>query len=319
MQMHLLFKVLDSKLTDSLLNSWKYVTRLTLALSEYFLQLTLAEVKKSPFFGLIIDLSSDRTSRENMLVYIIYFDTDSMCAHISYLCCVRLLEKEGKNVFESLKRICDICGLDMASKLRTFCADGDGSMQGHRQGVVAHMRNICDCVISMHCAAHRHVLALSSIAKKYSVLESIDALLSAVHSLMLRRTKQKALWELFARRNGLKAHTFPLFVTTRWFSRKACIDRLLDVYSPFVRFLKCMSSNRIEWQGAKHVLEVLTEARTIIMLHALADLLHPMQHACNNRRAVTSVAALPHPRHLRNATIPGSNIASAQTERRFAK
>jgi hypothetical protein len=193
MQMLLLLKVLDSKLTNSLLNNWTYVTRLTLALSEYFLQLTLAEVQKSPFSGLIIDLSSDRTSRQNMLVYIIYFDTDSMRAHISNLCCIHLLGKDGKNLFESMKRICDIFGQSLQSKLLTFCADGDGSMQGHMQGVVAHMRKVCDFVISMHCAAHRHLLALSSIAKKYPVLESIDTLLSAVHSLMLRRTKQKAL------------------------------------------------------------------------------------------------------------------------------
>jgi hypothetical protein len=275
--------VLNLRLSDHLLNHWRYVTRLLLALSEYHLQCTLVAVKKSPCFGLIIDLSSDRTSRENMLVYIIYFDLDSMTSHIAFLCCVRLLSKDGQAVFDALVSICQVCGLDMVKKLRTFCADGDGAMQGHRKGVVGRMRGHCDCLISMHCAAHRHVLTLSSIADQFPLLVMIDAFLSAVHSLLLRRPKEAALWELWAKKNGLTAHGFPLFVATRWFSRKACIDRVIGVYVPFVRFLtvRVNRGTKDEWVHAKHVLEQATDARVVIMLHALADLLEIMQRACN--------------------------------------
>jgi hypothetical protein len=174
--------------------------------------------------------------KENMLVYVIYFDMDTMSSRIAYLCCVRLLAKDGQAVFSSLKDICRVCGLDMEKKLRTFCADGDGSMQGHRKGVVGRMRRYSDCVISMHRAAHRHVLTLSSIAAQFGLLGMIDNLLSSVHSLMLRRPKLAGLWELFAKKNSLSDHTFPLFVATRWFSRKACIDRIIYVYVPFGPF-----------------------------------------------------------------------------------
>jgi hypothetical protein len=238
LQILLLFNVLDMRLSDHQQNHWRYVTRLLIALSEFYLRQTVEAVKKSPFFGLIIDLSSDRSSRENMLVYVVYFDMNTMASSIAYLCCVRLLGKDGQTVHKAITDICDVCGFHMDSKLRTFCAEGDGSMQGHRRGFVGRLRGHCDCLLAMHCAAHRHVLALSSIAENFPLLSKIDKLLSAVHSLLLCRTKFAPAWELVAKKQGLKSHTFPLFVATRWFSRKACVDRLLEVYMPFVRFLR---------------------------------------------------------------------------------
>jgi hypothetical protein len=202
LQILLLFNVLDMRLSDHQQNHGRYVTRLLIALSEFYLQQTVEVVKKSPFFGFIIDLSSDRSSRENMLVYVVYFDMNTMASSIANLCCVRLLEEERQTVRKALTDICDVCGFDMDSKLRTFCADGDGSMQGHRKGVVGRLRGHCDCLLAMHCAAHRHVLALSSIAENFPMLSMIDKLLSAVHNLLLRRIKFAAAWELRAKKQG---------------------------------------------------------------------------------------------------------------------
>jgi hypothetical protein len=71
------------------------VTSLLTALSEYFLQTTVRKVKKSPLYGVTIDLSTDRAKREIMLVYVPFWDEGSMSAATEYLCCCRLLRKDA--------------------------------------------------------------------------------------------------------------------------------------------------------------------------------------------------------------------------------
>jgi hypothetical protein len=84
-----------------------------IALSEYFLQQTVKAVRASPFFGFVVDLSSDRRHREHMLVYVTYWDWKSMRPVLEYLCCARLLRKTADCIFDALKNICSVLGLDM--------------------------------------------------------------------------------------------------------------------------------------------------------------------------------------------------------------
>jgi hypothetical protein len=99
------------------------VTSLLTALSESFLQTTVRKVKKSPLYGLIIDLSTDRASCESMLVYVTFWDEGSMSA----------VTERGDNV-----------------------------MQGLRNGLAGRLRRHLHTFIGTHCAAHKQVLAVQS-------------------------------------------------------------------------------------------------------------------------------------------------------------
>ena len=269
------------KMSQHKLTQWRYVSKLLMALSEFYLLQTVLAVRESPCFGLVIDLSSDGVSHENMLVYVTYFDQLSMSSELRFLCCLRLLGKDGESIFRAVERICQILGLDMIHKLRTFCADGDGAMPGHRVGLVGRLRRCCDCVVAMHCAAHKQVLAVSHIAEKFDSLELLDKVIKTVHALFLRRTKHFGHWETFAKRHGVTAFKFPLFVATRWYSPEYCIKQLLDNYFALVRFLQGATTPgcRIYWQSAVPVLALLTEVRTVVVLNALADILAPLERS----------------------------------------
>lgn len=167
----------------------------------------------------------------------------------------------------------------MKKKLTTFCADGDGAMQGHRVGLVGRLRRHCDCVIGMHCAAHKHVLAISDSASSMQLLKDVDSMLVAVHSLFLRNSKYVFVWGLFAKRHGLTAFTFPIFVPTRWFSRSACVFRILNNYPVLVRFLQTVTqgTSHMYWKKAEPVLDMFTNARNVVLLHAVGDILIPLE------------------------------------------
>jgi hypothetical protein len=165
-------RTLGAEITDKKLNQWRYLTLLLLALSEYFLQITVSAVQRSPLFGLVIDLSSDRASNANMLLYVAYWDADAdVCASVvKYLCCVRLLRKGAETIFKQLVQICKSLGLHMKQRMITFCADGDSTMQGWRNGLSGRFRKHCDHIITTNCVAHRHVLAVQDVSGSSKIL-----------------------------------------------------------------------------------------------------------------------------------------------------
>jgi hypothetical protein len=55
----------------------------------------------------------------------------------------------------------------------------------------------------MHCAAHRHVFAVSSIANFIDLLVALDTLLKMPHALFDDRPHLKAHWELFRSQRGI--------------------------------------------------------------------------------------------------------------------
>jgi hypothetical protein len=277
--MLVLFQCYNVVLSEHKLCHHRYTNRLLLALSELFFQLLVIDVRKSPFFGIIIDLSTDGANRENMLVYVTYWNTHSMSPVVSYLCCVRLLGKTSGTIFEAIQKICDVCDFDLQHKMKVFCADGDNSMQGHRQGLTGHLRRFCDSVLTMHCAAHRHVLAVSSVADKFEMLQDLDLLIRDTHTLFKCRPKLVALWQLFAKQHGVTAFSFPVFNKTRWFSRWQCVKRLVDNYPVLVRFLFHMVNGSLDWAVAKPLLSQLTNASTVVMLFAVADVLEPLDRS----------------------------------------
>jgi hypothetical protein len=154
-------------------------------------------------------------------------------------------------------------------------------MQGLRKEVTGRLRKHCKHLIAMHCAAHKHVLAVQDVARASTLLTLLDAVLKSVYTLFNRKSKMVAVWQLFAKKHGVTAFTFPLFVPTRWFSRAACVRVLVRNYPVLVRFLTVLTkpSSELYWPAAVPVLEMLTRAETVVLLFAVSDILDPLEKA----------------------------------------
>ena len=131
----------------------------------------------------------------------------------------------------------------------------------------------------MHCAAHKHVLAVQDVAGESTLLELLDHILRRVYTLFNRKSKRVALWELFAQKHGVTAMSFPLFVKTRWFSRAACVRVIVRNYPVLVRFLQVLTrtNSAAHWAAAQPVLDLLLRADSVVLLHAMADVLSPLE------------------------------------------
>lgn len=261
------------------LNHPRYIARPMLALSEFALRTTVYAARASPYFSLITDLSSDIANHENMILFIRYWDHESMSAVTSYLCCVHLMKKDGAAVFDAVKKVCNALSLDLVQKLICLCADGDGAMQGHNIGLLAQLRSFCDHVLAIHCAAHRHVLAVQDSAKDNSLLKLVDQLITSVYSLFNRKAKRYAMWELYCQKHGVTAKKFQLFNDTRWWSRAVCVQQLVSCLPVLVSFLYIctLPDSEVYWPAAKSVLHELKRPLVLVALHFTADLISVLE------------------------------------------
>lgn len=213
-QILVLMAAMGSPIGEYKLTNWRYVKRILLALSNFYLEQTVARVKNSPFFTISTDMSSDKANREQMLLYITYWDFDEMQPVTEFLCLARLLRKDAASIFYTVK-VCDIPDLDMRNELVGFTADGDNTMQGWRTGVLGRLRRYCRHVLGMHCTAHREVLATSSAAKLSSLVGLADEALQAPYNLFNRKPNHFGCWELLGKSWTLSTLSFKMFNTTR--------------------------------------------------------------------------------------------------------
>jgi hypothetical protein len=136
---------------------------------------------QSPYFVLMTDLSSDRATHENMILFARYWDNQLCKAVTTYLCCLHLFGKDGASVAAAIRTVCNVLGLDLHKRVLGICADGDSAMQGHNTGLVGQLRRDCDHVFATHCAAHRQVLAVRDGVNTGQFTNLIDSSISSVY------------------------------------------------------------------------------------------------------------------------------------------
>ena len=273
--------IIGREITEHKYKHARYVWRAMLALSEYFLLCTVLAVRQSPVFALILDLSTDVAGHEDMLVYVKYWDWHKYVMVTSYLCCVRLVCKDGESLCDAIVKICTALGLNHVERLGAVSADGDSANQGWRIGLRRRIRDICNCVFFQHCAAHRHVLVINDVGNTNALLQLLDSVLNAVPNLFSRASKKLAVWELFAKARGVTSIMFPRFNLTRWFSRASCIFVMVGNYVVLVCFLYGVTreGSVMYWSAAQTVYVMLCRPVVVIVLHAMADIVTHLERA----------------------------------------
>eukprot|EP00775_Hariotina_reticulata_P001186 gene1186-1523_t len=103
-QQLLLFRALGFIDLEHKFNHSRYVLKALHALSEALMAVQLLQLKASPFFTLLFDLSSDVGNEEHMLVYVRSVTT-SMLTVTHFLCCVRVLGKTGEQLAATVLQV----------------------------------------------------------------------------------------------------------------------------------------------------------------------------------------------------------------------
>ena len=93
----------------------------------------------------------------------------------------------------------------------------------YRQISEGYTADVNDIMISVHCAAHRSALVMTAAAMRVPGVKKVDHILKDVNHLFIKSATRQGAWERYAKKRGVTRFQFPLFGTTRWFSRTECI------------------------------------------------------------------------------------------------
>ena len=192
-----------------------------------------------------------------------------------YLCTVKLFSKTGQSLYATVKLALVVLGISL-SKITGLCTDGDAAMVGHINGLRGFLSAQNPYLISAHCAAHKSALVMSDVSGIHEQLTNLDAVLRETHNYFSCSPKKYQLWKHYAQKHGLSATKFPMFNTTRWFSRAQCITFMLKSLPLLIQFLSKPSVQNT-LNGTSQLLDKVSNPDFVMVLHGMADVLEPLE------------------------------------------
>ncbi|MCO5592453.1 hypothetical protein L7F22_046455 [Adiantum nelumboides] len=157
----------------SLYNDDKACTKIIQCLAKSIMDETLAKVRQSPWFGVMVDESTDIAIHHHMVVYITYLEKGCVpCT--SFYGMIRTHDSSAQGIYATLMQNLDI------TKLIAFGSDGCSTMVGRKKGVATLLKQMNPRLTSIHCVAHRTNLDSSDTSKKVPYAKQVDQLINAI-------------------------------------------------------------------------------------------------------------------------------------------
>lgn len=260
---------------DKKYNHLRYFRSFLATCAECLLRQQLKQIHVSPYCSLLLDNSTDKSNEEHCLLYIRYMDMEAFEPKTEYLCTVKLFAKTGFSMFQTVKLVFAVLGIQLA-KVTGLCTDGDAAMVGHINGLRGHLQKENPYLLSAHCAAHKSSLVMSDVSSIHGKLTTMDLVLRDTHNFFNRSPKRFQMWKRYAENHGLTATKFPMFNTTRWFSRAQCITVMLRSLPMLIQFLSKPTVQKA-LDGSDDLLDKVCNPEFVMVLHGVADVIEPVE------------------------------------------
>lgn len=192
----------------------------------------MVQLKKSDFFAIQLDESTDITNYAQLMVYVRYISETRI--NEDYLFCEPLPTRAtAAEIFQKLNNFFIENELDW-KKCVGFCSDGARAMVGKYGGVTAKVRAVTENCVLSHCSIHREALAAKGMPDAFkNVLQDAIKVVNYIKSRALNsRLFAKICAEMGSEHIQLLLHT-----EVRWLSRGKMLSRLFELYSEVQLFL----------------------------------------------------------------------------------
>ncbi|KAL3690756.1 hypothetical protein R1sor_004407 [Riccia sorocarpa] len=151
------------ELTVSLYQSERSCVSMIHCISNAVQQMILERVKKSPFFGLMVDEATDVSVTSALVLFAIFLENGVV--KVVFLGLVHVTDKTASGLTENIRLKLTSWGLD-STRLVSFGSDGASVMVGKDSGVATRLKNsVNPYLLNVHCIAHRTNLAVLSATK----------------------------------------------------------------------------------------------------------------------------------------------------------
>uniref|UniRef100_A0A8C7AXB3 Zinc finger MYM-type containing 6 n=1 Tax=Neovison vison TaxID=452646 RepID=A0A8C7AXB3_NEOVI len=195
----------------------------------------IQKVRKSKWFALQVDESSEISNITLLLCYIRFIDYDCSDIKEELLCCIEMPSQiTGFEIFELINKYIDSKSLNWKHCVG-LCTDGAASMAGRCSGFRAKIQEIATNTVAFtHCFIHREHLAAAKLSPcLHEILLQSAQILSFIKSNALNSRMLTILCEEM----GSEHVNLPLHAEVRWISRGRILTRLFELRHEIEIFL----------------------------------------------------------------------------------
>ncbi|MCO5591377.1 hypothetical protein L7F22_045360 [Adiantum nelumboides] len=236
-------------------------------ISEYVHAMQMKEVKQGPFYSLMIDESTDRSVEKHMIVYISFLSGAGLgVCKTQFARLVIVADGTAQTKYDALKKVLAEIGLDVHHMVG-IATDGDSSMLGCHDGLVAKLRREVPHLISTHCIAHREALAILDATKCFPCLSYIDKIANKVYSWIHSSSLRHSGFQHLLKEMNVHVLEVLQIHDIRWLSRGKVMERLVALMPAILTFWK---------EGAPAWYKKLCIYKLLFIIHLLADVLYDL-------------------------------------------
>jgi hypothetical protein len=191
---------------------------------EFSMELTNSIKEPGSYFSLILDETTDTSSKKQCAITAIHCDTD-INIKTSFLDMVEPESSTGESLFLCLKKSIEDRNIP-PSNFVGFSSDTTNSMVGEHNSVFSRLKQEFENIVCLKCSCHSIHLVASKAC--LHLPRSLEDTLRNIGSHFSRSDKrQKRLLEMQEFFNT-EIHKILSPATTRWLSLKQCVDRILE-------------------------------------------------------------------------------------------
>ena len=219
----------------------------------------LDKIRRSPFFAVQFDESTDCANVAQLLCFVRFLDKDEM--RDDMLFCAPLVGRAtSKEIFGAFERATSNMNLNW-NKCVGICTDGAPNMTGCNKGFVELFLTVAPNAKWTHCIIHRQ--ALASKAMPAELKNIMDACVKVVNFIKSNKTNSR-LFKLLCDETDAEHHQLLMHTEVRWLSRGNMLGRLFSLRNEARLFLHEMKRDDLS--------EVLHKEGSIARVAFLTDI-----------------------------------------------
>ena len=261
------------------------------AISTIIKRKTVEKIRQSPIISVLIDESMCNSHKENLLIFVKYYDPNDLTTNIAYLSNTIVDDTKGSTIFKSFQKILDENKIFLP---KVFCLGTDGAenMVSKNIGVASFFISFNPYLFNIHCWLHRLALSNKEISKEINYLDEVIHIICDIYNYFNKSAvRNKLLKERQIELDEdevsiLKMHEI------RWLSLYRCVRNILKSLNSA---LLVLDDNMETYRGKKFqknsddykfyqkyncILKEMLSFRFLAFFNFLSDILYDISQLC---------------------------------------
>ncbi|CAG5003156.1 unnamed protein product [Parnassius apollo] len=186
------------------------------------------------FFSLIMDETTDQSSLKQCCFTAVVYDENTNKVEHLFLDMVELSSGTAKGLYDCLHQMLRNKNI-LIENMVGFSSDTTNVMVGEHCSVFALLKKDLPHIALVKCSCH--MIHLSSSKACLKLPRNVEDFLRSVGAHFSRSSQRQLKFREFQEFFQVEIHKILTPAQTRWLSLKACIDRVLEQYTPLKAYL----------------------------------------------------------------------------------